>query len=48
MYGNEALVINQWENFGNITCGEAAVCPMPNGDMVLKNLGFEKVIFRFL
>jgi hypothetical protein len=44
MYGNEALAINQWDGVKNITCDNPVICPMPNGEAVLKNLGFEKVI----
>ena len=51
MYGNEALVINQWDGVEDIACKNineniTDICPMPNGEMVLKTLGFEKVRFE--
>jgi len=44
MYGNEALVINQWEGIQNITCNpdDPAGCKR-SGDDVLSELSFKKV-----
>ncbi|CAG0889837.1 unnamed protein product [Darwinula stevensoni] len=40
-YGNEALMINQWEDVRKIDCGRTVGCP-PNGDAVLDSLNFDK------
>lgn len=47
MYGNEALVVNQWEGVKNITCNSASPCIMSDGDAVLQFYSYDKDNFTF-
>lgn len=40
-YGNEMLVVNQWEDVKNINCTSSTQC-IPDGNSVIKNLSFDK------
>ncbi|KAA0198904.1 hypothetical protein HAZT_HAZT004839 [Hyalella azteca] len=46
-YANEALNINQWDDFGSIGCefgnNTSSLCPYQTGDDVLRDLNFESV-----
>ncbi len=49
-YGNEALIINQWQDIQNISCSQNSQMPsnttgvrcLQNGRMVLKMLNFDE------
>ncbi|CAH1101630.1 unnamed protein product [Psylliodes chrysocephalus] len=43
-YGNEALMINQWEDVTEIDCGQSTVCPR-NGHVVLESYSFNEENF---
>lgn len=57
-YGNEALMVNQWSNFGDLSCpdvkftlpgrnGSEPTCLYKDGKAVLKNLNFDADRFGF-
>lgn len=44
-YGNEALLINQWSDVGNITCTRFnATCPK-DGHIILETFNFHEVFY---
>lgn len=40
-YGNEMLVVNQWEDVNNIRCSSGPSC-VPNGELVISTLNFDQ------
>ncbi|XP_061185570.1 protein white-like isoform X1 [Saccostrea echinata] len=40
-YGNEMLVVNQWDDVNNIACTSNSTC-IPRGELVIKSLSFDK------
>lgn len=43
LYGNEAMMITQWKDVKNITCGPIIQTCLPNGKFILDRYGFEEV-----
>lgn len=44
-YGNEMLVVNQWEDVDNIRCSSGPSC-VPNGELVISTLNFNRDNFH--
>ncbi|XP_078321987.1 protein white-like [Crassostrea virginica] len=40
-YGNEMMVVNQWQDVTRISCSSNTTC-IPTGDLVIKSLSFDK------